>query len=194
MKNRALIVFTLGLLMISLAMLPMPAFATTPIDVSGTWRSANPPSGSSISFSVKKAGANAFFTLHSWAEYFEGDILGGAANIEQTIGITFHYSDPEFVKTLPTSTLVAIRTWEPTEWNWHVDRTFTGTVLGIAGSFTMHLEAKGFGRLGFADMVLEGTWVITGGTGGLANLHGQGTWHALGPQLNEYEGQVHFDP
>jgi hypothetical protein len=31
----------------------------------------------------------------------------------------------------------------------------------------------------------NGTWVILGGSGGLAKVHGQGIW---------YEGQVHFDP
>ncbi len=41
----------------------------------------------------------------------------------------------------------------------------------------------------------EGTWVILGGTGELANLHGQGTtFDPPGPSLTTWTGQVHFDP
>jgi hypothetical protein len=41
----------------------------------------------------------------------------------------------------------------------------------------------------------EGTWVIIGGTGELANLHGQGTtFDPPGPSLTTWTGQVHFDP
>ncbi len=40
-----------------------------------------------------------------------------------------------------------------------------------------------------------GNWVIVGGTGALASLHGQGKWSPTGgfPQI-AYEGRVHFDP
>jgi len=192
--NKKKMVVIASIFALSMMVAVMPVYATTPTEVSGQWKSASPPTGGSVYFSVKKAGANAFLTLHSCATYFEGDIIGASGSIEQTISITFHYSDPEYVKTLPTSTLASLQTWEPTEWNWHVERKFTGTVLGTAGAFTMNLEAKGFGRLGYANLVLEGTWVIISGTDGLANLHGQGTWHNISPQLNAYEGQVHFDP
>ena len=172
-------------------------FATPSTEVSGRWQSANPPPGGLVTFNVKTAGANAFLTMHSYANYFVGDILGTPSpNIEQTICITFHYGDPEYVKTLPTGavTITQLREWNPTEWTWNIERKFTGTVLGIPGGFTMKLEAKGYGRLGYTDLVLEGTWVIIHGTDGLENLHGQGTWHSVTVQLNEYNGQVHFDP
>ena len=39
-----------------------------------------------------------------------------------------------------------------------------------------------------------GTWVIIGGTGDLANLHGQGTYTPAGGVVQNYEGQIQFDP
>ena len=45
-----------------------------------------------------------------------------------------------------------------------------------------------------------GRWVITGGTGGLENLRGQGTWWGPGAPAPEvegdiyYEGNIHFEP
>jgi hypothetical protein len=191
------------LLAFSSSILLMPAIATTPQEIQGQWQSYNGiPAGSTtpISVEITKAGANAFVTLHNYATYFTGDILGSPGSIEQTIQITFHYSDPKLVKDLPTGTpgntasiLAALRSWPETDWNWKVDRTFTGTVLGVSGSFTMKLEATGYGRIG-NPLVLEGQWTIISGSGGLTNLHGHGTWHSLGTQLNAYEGQAHFDP
>jgi hypothetical protein len=193
-KSEVLIL--ISILALTMIFSALPVHASTPTEVNGQWRTASPPVGGLVTLNVKTAGANAFLTLHTYANYFVGDILGTPSpNIEQTICITFHYSDPEYVKTLPTGTVTntQLQQWHPTEWNWKVERTFTGTVLGVAGGFTMKLEANGFGRIG-APEVLEGTWVIISGTGGLENLHGQGTWHSLGVQLNEYSGQVHFDP
>lgn len=178
------------------------AQATKPTEILGQWQSylGVPSGGTPVTISVEKAGANAFVTLHNYATYNQGPIVGNPGSIEQTIKITFHYRDPQLVDPLPTGTegdvnsiLSALRTWPKTEWNWNVDREFTGSVLGEEGSFTMKLVATGYGRIGSPD-VLEGQWVITGGTEELASLHGQGTWHSIGVQLNEYEGRVHFDP
>ena len=47
------------------------------------------------------------------------------------------------------------------------------------------------------DLVVKGHWAITGGTGDLVNLHGQGnfTWYVEGSvQTRQFDGQVHFDP
>ncbi|MDH3261589.1 MAG: hypothetical protein OEM81_11925 [Acidimicrobiia bacterium] len=41
------------------------------------------------------------------------------------------------------------------------------------------------------DAVWEGHWVIIGGTEGLANVHGQGTFGGISFHA-EYEGQIHF--
>jgi hypothetical protein len=66
--------------------------------------------------------------------------------------------------------------------------TFTGTVDGSAPG-TMKLRIVG--QLGAQGW--EGTWVIRGGTGGLENLHGQGTWGGP-PGIMEYSGNYHFEP
>lgn len=201
MKKVVIAVLVLALL-IPTAMSMCLVYATKPTEISGQWQSFQgvPSGGTPVTVSIEKAGANAFVTLHNYATYIEGPIVGTPGSIEQTIKMTFHYRDPQLVDSLPTGTegnvnsmLTALRTWPETKWNWNVDRKFTGSVLGEEGSFTMKLVATGYGRIG-NPVDLEGQWVITGGTEGLANLHGQGTWHSLGVQLNAYEGQVHFDP
>jgi hypothetical protein len=195
-------IFVIALLAFSSSLLLVPTIATTPTEIQGQWQSYNgvPTGGSPVTVEITKAGANAFVTLHNYLTYFTGDILGLPGSGDQIIQITFHYSDPRTVKNLPTGTegnvnsiLTALRTWPETDWNWKVGRSFTGTVLGVAGSFTMKLEATGYGRIG-NPVVLDGQWTIINGNGGLTNLHGQGTWHSLGTQWNAYEGQVHFDP
>jgi len=67
-----------------------------------------------------------------------------------------------------------------------VSTTSPATVMGKTGTLLWLL--KGVSEKG-------GTWVIIGGTGDLANLHGQGTYSpTANPNVVNYEGQVHFDP
>jgi hypothetical protein len=40
----------------------------------------------------------------------------------------------------------------------------------------------------------HGNWRIIGGTGELANIHGEGTWEGTDPGGVAYEGYVHFEP
>ena len=71
---------------------------------------------------------------------------------------------------------------------------FTGTVLG---SETGTMEYRLTGRIPPGGGDWYGQWVILGGTGGLANVHGQGIWYGPGFGYDPdhwYEGQVHFDP
>lgn len=71
---------------------------------------------------------------------------------------------------------------------------FTGTVLG-SDEGTMEYRLTGQIPPGGGDWY--GQWVILGGTGGLANVRGQGTWWGPGMGFDPdhwYEGQVHFDP
>lgn len=66
-----------------------------------------------------------------------------------------------------------------------VDTISPATVMGKTGTLTFMINGKtGEG----------GTWVIIGGTGDLANLHGQGTYTPVSTYVMSYEGQLHFDP
>lgn len=71
---------------------------------------------------------------------------------------------------------------------------FTGEVNGLEGGLT--IKATGKEDSNTCDPSLEaiwsGKWVIVGGTGELADLHGTGTW--TGPSFTlEYTGKIHFD-
>lgn len=76
--------------------------------------------------------------------------------------------------------------------------SFVGSVNGKSGT----LEMVAVGKKADPTTDWYGKWVITGGTGDLANLHGQGTWWGPGWSPAEpeewgdipYAGNVHFDP
>ncbi len=180
------ILIVAGLLSTSLSL----ANATPSTPVSGRW--VGTP-GSAIFSNIKIAGGNVFLDVYNKGPYVSGDILG---SFEQTFTAVVHYGDPEIAKNIET---IPIPQRPDADFNWiKMERVFTGTVLGVPGGLTIRLEAKGYGNTlrGPACYDLEGTWVIISGTGGLANLHGQGTWwHSkTGFTGLEYEGQVHFDP
>ncbi len=65
----------------------------------------------------------------------------------------------------------------------------TATVLGRSGTLTERFD--GTGVMGGA---VQGRWVILSGTGGLANMQGQGTLEGAANVAGVYSGQVHFDP
>lgn len=78
--------------------------------------------------------------------------------------------------------------------------TFTGTVEDESGALrsgTMLIKTNGkvdavdpdCGPIFHEDWV--GHWVIIGGTGDLANIHGQGTFEGPSGTV-DYEGQIHF--
>jgi hypothetical protein len=81
-------------------------------------------------------------------------------------------------------------------WAYNAIAYFEGTVDGRTGELTLRLT--GNRPDAFSDW--EGQWVILGGTAGLANLHGQGTFEGAGsPGFGvegsvKYMGQIHFDP
>ncbi len=77
------------------------------------------------------------------------------------------------------------------------EMTFSGTVMdeaGIRHEGTAVLKASGIQYSDTCDpspAEWQGNWVILGGTEGLANLHGRGTFH--GPSFHLlYEGQIRF--
>ena len=69
---------------------------------------------------------------------------------------------------------------------------FTGSVDGHVGTLTIKTNGKQDpGTVEPGPGLWSGHWVIVGGTGDLANLHGQGT--LTGPSLSlDYEGRYHF--
>jgi hypothetical protein len=73
--------------------------------------------------------------------------------------------------------------------------TFTGTVAGKTGTMVIMFVGKSPGDL----FTWSGTWRILSGTGGLANIHGNGTWGDADPPplpgyYIHYEGRIHFSP
>jgi hypothetical protein len=189
--NKKVLGITLSLLLIAmLAVTIFPVLATQGTPVSGKW--VGVPSSNIVTL-VKTVGGNIFMDCYNKGIYTQGDILG---TFEQTFNATAYYGSPYIVKNLdptnPANNPDAAFIWKD------MDRTFTGTVLGVSGEFTMRLQAKGYGNQprGGAYFDLDGTWVIIDGSGGLEGLHGQGTWwHSrTGPAGLEYEGLVHFDP
>jgi hypothetical protein len=183
-KTSKKVVFFIPLAAIVMFLTIMPAYAYQPTDISGNWRAISP---GTISATI--AGGNVFLAFEgATAQYYQGDMIG---TLTQNILVVFHYGDSAIAQSLD---LTKPSTWPQTDWNWHIDRTFTGTVLGSdPGTLTMKLEAKGYGRIG-APVSIEGTWVIISGSDGLANLHGQGTWQNTATQQNQYQGQVKFSP
>ena len=79
----------------------------------------------------------------------------------------------------------------------HGSGTFTGTVLGRAGTAIMSYEGTAFTPTATAN------WVVDQGTGDLATLHGHGTFQGIetGPTgacddtfAGSYTGQIQFAP
>jgi hypothetical protein len=63
--------------------------------------------------------------------------------------------------------------------------TIDATVGGMSGTLYIRTVAN-------SQKLIDGEWTIIGGTEGLVNLHGQGTFDHTSPVAFTYEGQVHF--
>jgi hypothetical protein len=182
-------VFGIAVVFMIVAMLALPisaVLAETPTQITGKWRFTGfLPPGVTLD---KKAGANAFLTMHNSGEYFEGPLIG---TFDNWIALNFHYGDPEIVAGLPDSPPYSVYFGTPKIVdNRKMMRTFTGTVMGYAGTLTISLERHWVPGLG----VMKNSWHIMSGTGELANIHGQGTWWTTSPGNHEYEGTIHFAP
>jgi hypothetical protein len=81
-------------------------------------------------------------------------------------------------------------------WSYKAIASFQGTVEGHEGT----LQVSMTGSRPSGDPEWRGRWVILGGDGDLAALHGQGTWSGAGAPgvwvwgKISYAGQIHFDP
>ena len=73
---------------------------------------------------------------------------------------------------------------------------FEGMVKGESGSMVILFV----GKKDLGTGLWSGKWVILGGTDGLINLHGKGSWEGPGYQGGldwgelTYSGKIHFDP
>ena len=106
---------------------------------------------SAVTTSTRQADGNTFLTLRVTTLY------SGAL---QGTGV-----DEETVIVHPDGTL-----------NGSTFGTFTGTIGGTAGTAVLRVEGTGDVGTG----VLRGRFTILDGTGGLANVHGEGTSQAVG--------------
>jgi len=77
----------------------------------------------------------------------------------------------------------------------HILTPFIGTVMGSqTGSMIMHIEATATSIVTATNIQLtsvEGTIVLTDGSGGLTGIHGQGTF-TLTTEQDSYTVRVHF--
>ena len=106
------------------------------------------------------------FIVMAIEEQWDGDIVATGT----TISYWTVHNAPLFVN--------------PDAWvNVHEKLILDGEILGVSGTVTMELVVSG----------TKGHWTIIDGTGGLANVHGQGKL-SLETMPYSYTGKVHFDP
>ena len=144
-------------------MLPLPVFAGAPVDVEGSFGYIPFFTGD-----LKVAGPNLFFPSGD-DETWIGHLDGTASTFYTLI---LHGTDPNadpghFVS----------------------QGTFTGSVLD-SDTGTAVIQLTGHQKEG---VPWYGTWLINRGTGGLAGVHGQGTWW-LDPALISIPGWEPGDP
>ena len=167
MSKRFFGIFVSLLVVAMLTLTMSEAFATKSETVTAQRAMKYPPMPTRVERDVGKSGDVIANTVaeHKWT----GDIVG----ICDTDAMRHYHYSPD------GSVWINVRA---------VDTFSEATVMGKTGGLTI--------RLNMVVDVTEtytGTWVIIGGTGELANLHGQGT--VSGPKTAVgYSGQVHFDP
>ena len=73
--------------------------------------------------------------------------------------------------------------------------TFSGEVLGMAGSFDFTYEGKEWPFEVPGDLGVAARIVVLSGTGELDNLHGVlDVTYLVGDIFDSYSGNIHFDP
>ncbi len=162
-------------IMLLAAVLAVPASATGPTEVSGTYVMNAPPANRIW----RPAGNNCIVEVdltYTWHGDMEGStaghyriVLHGPCGPEGPEPYRYH-------ETL------------------HGKGTFTGMVNGRAGSFDFNYVGKNW-PADPGELALTSRFFILSGTGELANLHGRldGWWIKAEP-FSSYSGQVHFDP
>ena len=169
---KALALLLVPLLLSSfLATMPV-AYASKPITISGTLVSVL----TDYEYGFRLAGNNLFYSEDRTGAYYgdlAGDFVGTASNVVHDFVDWTHFSFAES----------------------HNIQTFASATVGDkTGGLTLLFDGKVIvgsnGAYGYTAHV-----TILSGTGGLANLHGQGTaWSAPTDIYEFYQLQVHFDP
>ncbi len=151
--------------------LPTAAYAEPPVDVAGDFTYA--PTGCDHE---RWASDNQFvWACHDTGDWYNGPLDGDS---EEVYAVAFH-------GTAEGGFMVG---YEYAFYRGNV--TFDGFVDGKEG--TLEFLFVGFSPGALDDW--NGTWRILGGTGELANLHGQGVFWSNGLMDVHYEGQIHFAP
>ncbi|WP_062303900.1 hypothetical protein [Demequina subtropica] len=159
----------LPLVACALVMGAPPALAGPPEAAEGEWNYVVDPA----SVTARTAGNNTFITAAEDA-VFTGTFEGTSYD---TFSLICHQKAPDVV-----------------DINVKGDIYFTGDVMDQSGTLTMRFVGKMTStNCGPAEgATWTGTWTIIDGGGGLADLHGHGTW--TGPAyFLDYAGKVHFD-
>ncbi len=166
-------VLGIAVFLLALAMLAVPisaVYATKPIPVSGTFMLLV---GGTITPRDAGKSTNRIQTITDVPTLFAGDISGTGYYDSRWV---IHNSDD------PAAS-----------WRMNVKSTYTITATVDGKSGILHFETSGFTLSKHPN-----GWRITGGTGDLAGLQGQGTFTDNPATPNPfdyiYSGQVHFDP
>jgi hypothetical protein len=161
-------------LLLSSFLATMPAvYASKPFTISGTCATEL----TYVDTSFKLAGGNVFFTEDRTGAYYgdlAGDFAGTASNVVHGFVDWFHFKSAES----------------------HQIQTFaSATVNGKTGGLTLLFIANVYADPSIPAYGYTAKVTILSGTGGLANLHGEGiAWSAATETAEHYQLQVHFDP
>lgn len=156
-----------------LLVLVAPASATAPAGVSGQYWLTEPPAN----LQMRPAGNNCIIDV-DMTYPFTGDLIGTAVAHFRVV------SHGPCENNMPFSYDESLK----------AKGTFTGEVLGQAGTFDFIYEGKGWPAAP-GEEALDVRIVILSGTGGLEGLHGMlDVTYVMGDAFDSYEGQVHFDP
>lgn len=169
--NRRILTLILVAL-IALLVITGSAFASTPMEVSGTMAYAGP----FTNLEMRTAGDNCVIDVDlSYA--FSGDMQGVAPFHFRVVShgscpaMPFQYSE-----------------------NLKARGTFDGYVGDKEGSLDLEYVAKAWPAEP-GELALTGKIIILSGTGDLANLHGLlDVSYIMGDGFDSYSGQFHFDP
>ena len=173
-RVKKMIIIAAGVVaVLSMLFTAVPAYASPPVDVSGTFSATR----TIVPGSARVAGNNLFLKytgVGSWT---------GGISCQSTSGVqewTMHFDDKQ--GSTPPAKLIFVFV--------RIESTFTNAIVG-GRTGDLRIEFVTWVTAGYT----EGTWRIQDATGGLKGLHGEGTcWKNPSDSLTSYEGQVHFDP